>query len=259
MQLIHGDCLEKMKDIPDKSVKMVLADPPYWHKKSPGKPYSQRNMSETKSKLANSPMYHATESHMMAGMSEFTPDILEEYLKEAARVCKIPNIYSFCNDTLLGYYGMFAEQNNLHFSVLIWEKPLSVTNKNRFSQHCEYITRIYGYGTGLNRLGDSSLYSRVKRYNQIRGKNKLHTTEKPVKLLEEFVLLSSDVGDVILDPFMGSGSTGIACKNLGRNFIGIEKDDKYFEVAKNRINNHLTSVEPDTTGVQPVNADCGAG
>lgn len=68
--------------------------------------------------------------------------------------------------------------------------------------------------------------------------NKLHPTQKPVQLLEFFIKNSSKEGDIIIDPFMGSGSTGIACLNTNRKFIGIELDNNYFEVAKRRIEEH---------------------
>jgi DNA modification methylase len=67
------------------------------------------------------------------------------------------------------------------------------------------------------------------------GRSKIHPTQKPDKLFERLVLASSNMGGIILDPFMGSGTTGIACANTDRRFIGIEKEDKYFEIAKARI------------------------
>ena len=66
-----------------------------------------------------------------------------------------------------------------------------------------------------------------------------HITSKPVKLLEYIIKTSSNEGDIILDCFMGSGSTGVACVNTNRKFIGIERDEEYFEIAKNRINEAL--------------------
>ena len=69
----------------------------------------------------------------------------------------------------------------------------------------------------------------------IRQKNKLHPTQKPVDMTEYMLSKFSDEGDVILDPFMGSGTTGVACVNTGRNFIGMELDEKYFKIAKDRI------------------------
>lgn len=73
---------------------------------------------------------------------------------------------------------------------------------------------------------------RRKTHPQPRGE---HGTMKPVNLIENFIRVASDECDVVLDPFMGSGTTGVACKNLNRNFIGIELDENYFEIAKNRI------------------------
>ena len=64
---------------------------------------------------------------------------------------------------------------------------------------------------------------------------KVHPSEKPIKLMEHFILNSSLENDIVLDPFMGSGSTGAACVNTNRRFIGIEKDDNYFEIAQKRI------------------------
>lgn len=80
--------------------------------------------------------------------------------------------------------------------------------------------------------------SDVLEFNVVPNRNgKLHPTQKPIELLEWLVKTYSNEGDLILDNCMGSGTTGVACKNLNRNFIGIELDTKYFNIAKNRINN----------------------
>ena len=73
-------------------------------------------------------------------------------------------------------------------------------------------------------------------------RNKNHPTEKPIELMETFILNSSKEGESVLDPFMGSGTTAIACLNTNRNFIGIELDDKYFEIAKERIESHQKQI-----------------
>ena len=78
--------------------------------------------------------------------------------------------------------------------------------------------------------------SSVQLFNRQRG---LHPTQKPVDLMEYLVKTYTNEGDTVLDNCMGSGTTGVACKSLNRNFIGIEKDDKYFEIAKNRIERHV--------------------
>ncbi len=75
------------------------------------------------------------------------------------------------------------------------------------------------------------------------NKNRLHPTQKPVKLLEYLINTYTNEGETVLDNCMGSGSTGVACVNTGRKFIGIEKEDKYFEIAKQRINNAVFSLQ----------------
>ena len=86
----------------------------------------------------------------------------------------------------------------------------------------------------INKLENkTNYYQKIKRYT--RPKNKIHEAEKPVELLKELIELSSNKNDVVLDCFMGSGTTGVACKELNRNFIGIELDETYFNIAKTRI------------------------
>jgi DNA modification methylase len=232
-----GNYKDLVKNVESKSIDLVVTDPPYWHKKSPGKPYSQRKAYNTESKFANSKIFHA-DSEMMKKMSDFDGNEVETMMGEIKRVMKKMNAYIFCNDTLLPYYGMWAEKNNYHFSVLIWEKPLSIINKNRFSQHVEYIVRIYEYGTALNKIEDeNNLYSKVKRYSQIRGNSKLHPTQKPVELIQEILKVSSNEGDTVLDLFAGSFSTGVACKEMKRNCLGFEIDEKNYNISINRIEN----------------------
>ena len=225
------DAFELLKSLDDKSIDLIITDPPYWHKKSPGKPYSQRNTYETSSTFANSNLFKA-DGMMMQNMSDFTDKDVYKLLPEFKRVMKIMNAYIFCNDTLVPYYAMWAEQNNLMFSILIWEKPLSIINKNRFSQNIEYIVRIYDYGTALNKREENYLYNKVKKYNI---PDKIHPTQKPTNLIREFLLVSSNKHDLILDPFMGSGTTAIACIKEDRNFIGSEISKEHYDLANKRI------------------------
>ena len=234
IKLLHGDCLEEMKNIADNSVDLIVTDPPYWHKKSPGKPYSQRKQCNTESKFSNSGLY-SQDGYMMKGMSDFNEGYINAIMHEFKRLCKIMNCYIFCNETQVPYYAMWAEQNGYMFSILVWRKPLSIINKNRFSQNIEFIVRVYDYGTGLNRLETNYFYDRVKDSKPLSGKSKIHPVQKPVELISQFIELSSKEEDIILDPFIGSGTTGVACINTNRNFIGIELDDNYYNIAKKRI------------------------
>lgn len=232
------DAFELLKSLDDKSVDLIITDPPYWHKKSPGKPYSERNTYETNSAFANSNLFKA-DGMMMKSMSDFTDKDVYRFLPEFKRVMKIMNAYIFCNDTLVPYYGMWAEENGLMFSILIWEKPLSIINKNRFSQNVEYIVRIYDYGTALNKRTENFLYQKVKKYSV---QDKIHPTQKPIGLIRELLLVSSKKHDLILDPFIGSGTTAIACIKEERNYLGSEISEEYYQIAKKRIENETAQL-----------------
>lgn len=234
-RIYNEDCLEGMKRIPDKSVDLVVTDPPYLHTKGrginrkTGKAYANGN-----SKFANSDLY-STSGFMMGEMSYFGEDKIDAILKEFVRVCKIPNMYIFCNETQVPYYTMWATNNNLMFSILVWEKPLSIINRNRFSQNVEFIIRIYDYGTALNRIDINHLYNRVQKVSQVKNFEKVHPTQKPLELIQGFILLSSKENDVILDAFVGGGTTPVACVKTKRKFIGFELNDEYFAIAEKRI------------------------
>jgi DNA modification methylase len=109
-----------------------------------------------------------------------------------------------------------------------------------YASNVEYIIRIYGSGCSLNNIlndngkAKSELYQKIFSYDT--PKNKIHEAQKPVELLKRLILLSSNENDTILDCFMGSGTTGVACKKLNRNFIGIELDEEYYKIACERIN-----------------------
>ena len=233
-KIYNQDCLEGMRQIPDGSIDCVITDPPYWHKKSPGKPYSQRRQCNTESKFSNSELYNY-EGDMIRGMSDFDGAHIDELMKAIEPKMKIMNAYVFCSETQVPYYAMWAENNGYMFTILVWEKPLSIINKNRFSQNLEYIVRIYDYGTALRRLSNNDLYNRVKKAEPVNGTDKIHPTEKPVSIVREFVLLNTDEGATILDPFMGSGTTAIACIKEKRHFIGFELSKEYFDKAQRRI------------------------
>lgn len=230
--IYNEDCFSGLSRIDDKSIDLIVTDPPYWHHKSPGRPYSERSQSNTKSKFAQSELYNA-EGSMMSTMSDFTDKDISRFLDIAERKMKKMNAYMFCSEAQVPYYCLWAEEHGYMFSILVWEKPLSIINKNRFSQNVEYVVRIYDYGTALNRVDINHLYNRVDHSDPVTHKE--HPTQKPLSLIEKFVLLSSKEGDTILDPFMGSGTTGVVTERNNRNFIGFEIEQKFYEIAKKRL------------------------
>lgn len=218
-----GNCLELMKNIPDKSVDLVVTDPPYLQVKG-----------GCKSKIFNVGI-REKKSKVVSQMSDFGKEQIYKFLNTVKPKMKMFNAYIFCSRLQVPYYLNWAIENKLNFDILVWDKMnYGLISRTHFAPNIEYIIRINK--KGLNKLENkSNYYQKIKRYK--RPQNKIHEAEKPIELLKEFIELSSSENGIILDPFMGSGSTGVACLNTNRNFIGIELDEKYFEIAKERIGN----------------------
>ena len=145
------------------------------------------------------------------------------------------NAYICCSEAQIMYYQKWAIEHKYKSAILVWEKPLSIISKNRYSQNVEFVVRIYQSRTGLNKIEENQLYNRVDHSPIVRGKDKLHPTQKPVSLMEKFIKLSTKESDIILDPFMGSGTTAIACLKNNRHFIGFETNKDYYETSLKRI------------------------
>lgn len=234
--IYNENCFIGMKNIPDKSIKLIITDPPYLHNKGGGKTHG----TEGKSKIANSSMYNFN-SFMMKEMSSFGENEINILLDEFKRIMIKMNCYIFCNDTLIPYYLNWALNNKKKFTILTWEKPLSILNRNRFSQNLEYIIRIYDNGTALNLLDiennpdKKQYYSKNQKMVQPKGKNKYHPTQKPIEYIKGLIELNSNEGDIVLDPFVGGGTTAIASKELNRKYIGYELKEEYFNITTERI------------------------
>ena len=150
------------------------------------------------------------------------------------------------------YFDYLNKNKKLKYDLLVWDKSsdddkYSMKSSKFFTQDIEYIVRIYESGVSLNKVwneektkSDSRYYMKRQKFKQPKGK---HGTMKPVELIERFIELSSNENDIILDGFMGSGTTAVACMNTNRNFIGFELDKKYFELANDRIEKHNKQME----------------
>jgi len=231
---------EGLNSLPDKSINLVITDPPYLHNKGGGKTHG----TEGKSKIANSSMYNFN-SPMMKDMSSFGEKEINILLNEFQRLMVKMNCYIFCNDTLVPYYLNWCIDNKKKWTILTWEKPLSILNRNRFSQNLEYIIRIYDKGTGLNRIDlktypeKKEYYSKTRRLNPVRGKSKHHPVEKPIEYINGLIELSSQENDIILDPFIGGGTTAISCLKNNRKYIGFEKEEFHYNNAIKRIKTYI--------------------
>ena len=210
VNLLHGDCLELMKDIPDESIDMILTDPPY------GMNYQSGYRKVTHDKI-----------HGDSGL-----DWLDDFVNEIYRVSK-PNTahYVFCSFHHIDKFKQAIEKKFKVKNILTWVKNNTSMGdlKGDFAPKTEFIIFFHKGRRLINGTRDPNVLE-FKR-----TQNKLHPTQKPVDMAEYMIEKFSDEGDVILDPFMGSGTTGVACINTNRNFIGMELDAGYFEVAKDRV------------------------
>ena len=236
VKLLHGDCLELMKDIPDKSIDMILADLPYgttackWDTIIPFEPLWEQY--ERIIKENGAIVLFGTEPFSsqlrISNISSYKYDWIWEKPQGVN--------FAQCNHMPMKVYesisvfGKFGLSKNAKIQPVYHPQGLIEVNKKTkaktYSEHRP---------TNNNRdhVQRFSNYPRqILQFPQARG---LHPTQKPVSLLEYLVQTYTNEGETVLDNCMGSGSTGVACLNTNRKFIGIELDDKYFEIAEQRI------------------------
>ena len=211
--LRQGDCLELMKDIPDGSIDLLLTDPPY-------------GMSYQSSRRTATPKFKK-----ISGDNSI--EWFDDFIRECYRVLKDDShAYIFCNEYKVSHFRDAQERAGFkNKRTLVWIKNNHTSGdlKGDYGNKVEYVNFMHKGRRLLTGKRDTNIlsYSRVQ--------SNIHPTEKPVDMLSYLIEKSSNVGDTVLDPFMGSGTTGVAAKNLNRNFIGIELDEEYFEIAKKRI------------------------
>ena len=218
-KLYLGDSLKIMSEFEDNSIDLIITDPPYFVESGTGGMYGSGNN--------NIVMKLAQENIIF----EHNPN-LEDYIDILYRILKNnSHAYIMINNSNLKEFLDVIEKSKFELcQILIWEKSIKIFNPYFMLNH-EYILLLRKGYKNINNYDYSSVIkiSMVKKY---------HITEKPIRLMEIFIEASSKENDVVLDCFMGSGTTGIAAKRNNRKFIGIEIDKKYFDIAKKRINEY---------------------
>ena len=144
----------------------------------------------------------------------------------------------------------FVRDRDCLFEIFTWHKTNPTpTHNNCYPPDTEYCLLFRTKGTGMKGTMETLKKWYVSPANVIDKKTFEHPTIKPLSVVKNHIFNSTNEGDIVLDCFMGSGTTGVACKELNRNFIGIEIDDKYFKIAKDRLNgitaNGQTSIFTD--------------
>lgn len=227
IKLINDDCIKLAEKLPNKSIDLIITDPPYLHVKG-----------GMKSKKYNTGSWKE-DSYMNTEMSDFNEKKINEFLDTYIPKMKKINMYIFCSKLQLQYYFKYIYEHKLKYDLLVWDKVrYRMKSTKFFITDIEYIVKIYQDGVSLNKIqiedgskADIKYYMKRKSFEQELGE---HETMKPIKMIKQFIELSSNEGDLILDPFVGSGTTMVGCKELNRNGIGIEINKKYYDMAKER-------------------------
>lgn len=281
MTLMLGDCLERMKEIPDGSVDAIVSDIPYGISFAS---WDVKHENTNKALLGQSPAQEKSSLFAKRGkpkngwsssdrsQSTAFQEFCEKVFEEAARICKPCSPIIILAGRQWNHRMIVAAENKgiTLVDTLAWNKGKAAFRAQRVNKvpsakgftmegdwrlGCaapvwEPITWLrvpYKVGDTLTqhflKEGIGCFNANFLKENLVSidsyVDNKLHETQKPIQLMELLIETFTQKSHVVLDPFMGSGTTGVACKNLKRKFIGIEKDEKYFEIAEARIGGNL--------------------
>jgi site-specific DNA-methyltransferase (adenine-specific) len=233
MNLMHGDCLEMMKEIPDGSVDMVLTDPPYgatackWDLVIPPEPMWEQLKRIIKPNGAV----------VMTASQPFTS------ILTCSNLTMFRYDWVFDKPAGTGFFNAKKMPLRSHESVLVFYNKLPTYNpqmtkghKRKTSKKKVVKSECYGKDISLPSYDSTERYPRsIQKFSSDKRTVNLHPTQKPAALMEYLIKTYTNEGETVLDFTMGSGTTGVACVNTSRDFIGIELDDHYFNVASKRI------------------------
>jgi DNA modification methylase len=231
-EIILANSYEHIKSMPAASVDLILTDPPYNLSD-----YSTGNMQFSWRKTINNDV--ADWDKVTFEPSEWAEDLI--------RVLKpTGNIFAFTSYNLLGRWHEVFDPLFDTFQFMVWHKtnPVPKFRKAGFLNSCELIVCMWNKGHTWNFARQREMHNFIESpicMGRERVKDPVHPTQKPVRILKHIIRIASNTGDLVLDPFMGVGSTGVAALQLNRKFLGIEIDSAYYKAATTR----LESVQPD--------------
>lgn len=233
MKLYNEDCLKTLLYMPDESVDLVLTDCPY-HIVQGG--CTNIPIKDECGGIFNKRSTFTRQNAKSGKLFDNNDIKFEEWLPHIYRVLKQDtHCYIMINPRNLAELQTKAEKVGFKFqNILIWYKNNSLPNRYYLNSYEMILMLRKGKAKNINNMGTKN----VLEIKNIIG-NKSHPTEKPVELMKILIENSTNGGGIVLDPFMGTGATGVACKELGRDFIGIEIDKKYYDIAKERIGEEI--------------------
>lgn len=222
--LLMGDCLDWLKKFESESVDLVVSDPPY--KVISG----GRDNSELSDRHKSSIVTGKNDGKIF----DYNSIKCEQWLPEIYRVLKNDS-HCYLMTNLLNLENFIVQSQKFGFklhNLLIWEKQNSTPNR-WYMKNCEYVLFLRkGKAKPINNMGSKTVHQFENPFG-----NKQHPTEKPVDLMQYYIENSSKIGDIVLDPFVGCGTTAVASKLSNRKWIAIEQDEKYCQISKERLVN----------------------
>jgi site-specific DNA-methyltransferase (adenine-specific) len=226
-KIYHGDCFELVKQIEDGSVNLIVTDPPYIVSKSQG------GGSVNNIKKLNVSLQELDRAKLRDGYD------IAEFSKEVVRIQggRI-NAYFWCNKLQIPeYFKTYVENLGCKFEIICWHKMNALpTYSNKYLSDTEYCLYFHTGGFTHPRTYEDAKTFDIGLINNEDKKEFDHPTIKPINIIQRLIRNSSNEGDVIFDPFCGSGTTAIAAYRQNRHFIAFEIDDNYYEVANRRFN-----------------------
>lgn len=223
-KIYNEDCLVGMKNIPNESIDLCVTDPPY--------KLTSRGNSGTMSG------YWATGAAKSGMVFDYNNIDIEEYLPEFYRILKADaHCYIMCNNVNLPHFFDVIGKSRFHFvKLLVWDKQSKICGRYYMGQVEHIFMLRKGNDKPINNCsqGDLLSFSNFKREKDRNGNN-LHDSMKPVPLMQCLIENSTMKDEVVLDPFIGSGTTALACIRSKRHYVGYEIDPKYYNVSLKRI------------------------
>ena len=222
-KIYNGDCYELIKEIPDKSVDLIYTDIPYLMSYSGGGSLQQKVKNMRK-------VINEEKETLLKGIDY---SILDEFV----RVMIYIYIYIWCSKSqIYDLMNYFIGKYDCNFNILVWCKdnpvPMGASN---FLGDIEYCLCFSEKGAKFNNGWKHKSKWYISHINQQDKKEFLHNTIKPLELVERHILNSTQENDIVLDPFLGSGTTALACKHLNRKYIGFELKKEWYEISNNRL------------------------
>ena len=215
-RIFNDDCLNVMKRIKSQSIDLIVTDPPY---------------------LINyKTCYRKDKKHQFCTViqNDNNPELITNYIKQCYRIMKNDTaMYMFCNCDKVDFFKQQLQKYFKMKNMIIWVKN-NWTAGDLKAQFGKQYQIMFLVNKG-RKCFNGKRHTDVWMFDRVVGKNQLHQNQKPTQLLDRCILSHSNQNDIVFDGFMGSGSTIISCIKNNRKYIGVQLDENYFNIAKERI------------------------